>query len=87
MASQCKGTCLPFADKLFVCLNHELMEHHNIGIGQTFNRLQAESHNRTPIFDNLNIPFVRGTRYTRCGSVGWVPPDSLARVTGAPVQV
>jgi len=40
---------------LFICFNHQLMKYNDIGVGQTFDRLYTETHDRAAIFDYLDI--------------------------------
>jgi hypothetical protein len=46
----------------FICFDHELMKRDDISIGQAFDWLQAESHDRTTIFYDLDVAST--SRYT-----------------------
>src|SRR6266852_3839942 len=57
---------------LFVSLYHQLMQHNDIGVGQTYYRLNTQTHHRSAIIDDLNIaPGTRHMIYTLGGCRTW----------------
>jgi hypothetical protein len=59
---------------LFICLNHELVNDYDIGIGYPLKRLQAEARFSFPLFSHLYTPTrlwhpVEALRITRAGYI------------------
>jgi len=82
---------------IFVCLlqiillvgfNHKLVEHNDICIRKKLNWLYTNAHDRTAIFDYLDIAFcswhtIHALWFSRAWNLKVAPPNKLAKLLGS----